>query len=108
LDQKPEQHLDGESFKNNLMGNSSKQRGAAYWHFPLGDKLKKVIGMPKASAIREGDYKLIEWYETGTYELYDLKKDIGEEHDLSLVKEAKARQMLKDLRSWRDEVQAPL
>jgi len=108
LDHKPEQHLDGISFKNNLLGNSSKQRDAAYWHFPLGDKLKKVIGMPKASAIRVGDYKLIEWYETGTFELYDLKNDIGEEHDLSKSKKAKAEQLLKDLRNWRKAVQAPL
>jgi len=108
LDQKPEQHLDGVSFKNNLLGKSIKQREAAYWHFPLGDKLKKVIGMPKASAIREGDYKLIEWYETGTFELYDLKNDISEEHDLSKEKKTKAERMLKDLRNWRKEVQTPL
>ncbi len=108
LDQKPKQHLDGISFKSNLLGQSTKQREAAYWHFPLGERLHKVIGMPKASAIRDGDYKLIEWYETGGYELYNLKNDIGEEQDLSQKKKSKAKKMLKQLRNWRKEVQAPL
>lgn len=107
LDEKPEQHIDGVSFKNNLLGKSVKQRKTAYWHFPVSDKLKKVIGMPKASVVREGNFKLIEWYESGTFELYDLENDISEEHDLSKTNKAKAERLLKTLRRWRKKVQAP-
>ncbi|MCT4588283.1 MAG: sulfatase [Carboxylicivirga sp.] len=108
LPQKRNQHLDGYSFEANLLDKSASQRAAAYWHFPLNEKLKKIIGMPKTSAIREGDYKLIEWYETGDFELYNLKEDIGEEHDLSNTDKDKAHRLLKQLRNWREEVKAPL
>ena len=45
--------------------------------------------MKPASAIRSGDFKLIEWYEArllkkeGVYKLYNLKNDIGETKNLS-------------------------
>lgn len=108
LPQKTQQHLDGSSFMVTLLGESNNQRDAAFWHFPVSDKLKKVIGMPKASAIREGNYKLIEWYETKEYELYNLKNDIGEENDLSKVEISKAQQLLKKLSEWRNQVNAQL
>ena len=50
------------------------QRAALYWHYPHYSNQ----GGPPAGAIRAGDYKLIEFYEDGRIELYNLAMDIRE------------------------------
>lgn len=107
LEAREEQHVDGVSFASLLRGATDWEREAAFWHFPIEGNLASVVGMPPGSAIREGDYKLIEWYESGTYELYDLSTDIGEEHDLKDQQPEKARELLTRLRAWREKVDAP-
>ena len=56
-------------------------RDALYWHYPL-DK-PHFLGGRSAGAIRKGNLKLIEFFDTGETELYDLAKDPGEQNDLS-------------------------
>ena len=67
-----------------------------YWHYPhYGNQ-----GGSPGAAIREGDWKLIRWYETGKEELYNLKQDIGEMNNL-VVKDAKIAQKLSSkLDAW--------
>ena len=65
---------------------------ALYWHFP--HYRTKDIG--PYSIIREGDWKLIKWYEGPRCELYNLHDDLGEQHDLAadnpeLVRRLKAK-----------------
>ena len=50
-----------------------------FWHFP---HYNNQGGRP-AGAVRDGDWKLVEYYDTGKAELYDLASDIGEAHDLA-------------------------
>ncbi|MDH3710757.1 MAG: sulfatase [Cyclobacteriaceae bacterium] len=71
----PENHLDGISFKNILVGNSkSVNRDALFFHYPHS----RMEG-----AVRWKNFKLNYRYETGECTLYDLSKDIGETKDLS-------------------------
>ena len=94
----PEQHLDGISFKDLLLGaRNETDREAIYWHYPHS----RMEG-----AVRKGDYKLLYYYETGETKLYNLKEDIGELQDLSLVEEARTEEMLQLLTQWLKDVDA--
>jgi hypothetical protein len=55
-----------------------------------------------------GQWKLIEWFESGRIELYNLRDDIGEQNDLAKADPDKAEQLLTALRQWRKEVDAPI
>jgi len=105
---RPEDHLDGVSYVPALLGSKDWRRPPAFWHFPVDGTLAKFAGTVAGSAVRDGDYKLIEWYGSGAYELYDVRTDPGEEHDLRDEQPARAEAMLSRLREWRREVDAPL
>ena len=55
-----------------------------------------------------GDFKLIEFFEDKRVELYDLRTDIGEKHDLSEEMPMKTKAMLRKLRHWRQTVDAQM
>ena len=94
---KPEQHIDGVSLLPILKGDKKFKRGPIYFHYPhYGGK-----GDTPAGAVRDGDYKLIEFYEDGHVELYNLKNDISEKTDLSKKKPQLASRLLKELQDWR-------
>ncbi|MDO8952287.1 MAG: hypothetical protein Q7U86_06650, partial [Draconibacterium sp.] len=59
-----------------------------------------------ASAIRKGNWKLIENLVTGDVELYDLETDIGESTDLSAVFPEKSHELLMLLKDWQKETKA--
>ena len=95
----------------NSAGKTSLARGALYWHFPGYLQAKKdgsTWRTTPAGAIRMGDYKLIEFFETGRAELYDLQNDIGEKHNLVLDKPKKAASLRRKLIAWRKSVNAPM
>jgi arylsulfatase A-like enzyme len=73
-----------------------------YWHFPHYSE----DGSPPGGAIRDGDLKLIEWYEDGKLELYNLAEDPGEASDIVDLLPEKAREMREKLAEWRKEVGA--
>ncbi len=74
---KPKQHVDGVSLKPLLEGTEIEAR-PLFWHYPhYGNQ-----GGEPASMIREGDWKLIYYYEDGRNEMYNLATDPGEQHDL--------------------------
>jgi arylsulfatase A-like enzyme len=91
----PKQHTGGVNIVPLLMSKTIKKR-ALYWHYPhYGNQ-----GGSPGSVIREGDWKLIRWYETGKEELYNLKQDIGEKNNL-VVKDAKiAKKLSLKLDAW--------
>ncbi|MHC4495918.1 MAG: sulfatase-like hydrolase/transferase, partial [Planctomycetota bacterium] len=70
---KPRQHVDGVSLVSLLKQRGKPKRRAIYWHYPH----YHGSGNKPSGAIRAGDYKLIEWYEDNSVELYNLKDDIG-------------------------------
>jgi len=59
-------------------------------------------------AIRSGDYKLIEYFENNTVQLFNLKTDIGEEQDLSESEPEKASELRDMLHQWRADVNAQM
>ncbi len=79
-------------------------RGAIYWHYP---HFSNQEGRP-AGGVRLGDYKLIEWYETGKLELFNLKEDISESNDLSFKMPDKTKELHQLLIDWRKKVNAQM
>jgi hypothetical protein len=61
------------------------------WHYPNNWTNINLKGISWASAIRQGDWKLIYFHKQQTLELYNLSKDIEEQHDLSNVEHAKTK-----------------
>jgi len=101
---KPKQHIDGESFADAVKGLKMPARKAVFWHSP--NSRPYSTGDFNCSVIRDGDYKLIQWYDKAKVELFDIAKDLGEQEDLSLVEPERAAKMLKKLEQWRQEVTA--
>jgi arylsulfatase A-like enzyme len=99
---KPNQHVDGVSLVPLLKGKGKLKRQAIYWHYPH----YHGSGSKPSSAVRAGDYKLIEWYEDNSVELYNLKDDIGEQHDLAARMPQKAAELRKLLHRWLKRVKA--
>jgi arylsulfatase A-like enzyme len=77
-------------------------REALYWHYP---HFSNQGGRP-GGAVRMGDWKLIENYEFGDLELYNLKDDMGETRNLAQDQPERAGRMLDKLRAWRKQVDA--
>ena len=73
-------------------------RGAIYWHFP---HYSNHCMQSPGGAIRLGDYKLIEYFENNSFQLFNLKNDIGEQNDLSTSEPEKAAELLSMLNEWR-------
>lgn len=73
-----------------------------FWHYPhYGNQ-----GGSPGSAIRLGDWKLIEFFEDDRVELYNLKTDVGEQQEVGDEHTDIRDDLLKQLRAWRDEVDA--
>ncbi len=103
LDQKTEQHLDGKSLVPVLRNPFAKfSRGPIFWHYP---HYANQGGFP-ASAMRDGDYKLIQDLEDGAVELFNLTDDPEEHNNLEQLEAERAAEMLDALKAWRKEVGA--
>ena len=100
----PNQHVDGVSFLPALRGKAH-DRGAIYWHFP---HYSNHGYQSPGGAIRLRNYKLLEYYENGSVQLFDLEKDIGEQNDLSKAKPDVKAKLLKMLHEWRRDVDAKM
>lgn len=84
------------------MRKGSLERKAVYWHYPH----YHPGGTSPAGAIRCGDWKLIEYFEDGHVELYNLKDDMSETTDLASKLPDKAAELKKMLADWRKSVGA--
>jgi len=93
--------LDGVSLSGLFRGEELPDR-SLYWHFPHSTNL----GGRPAGAIREGNWKLVEQFEDGSLELYDLAADVGETRNLAATEPARAKSMLAELKGWRARVGA--
>jgi arylsulfatase A-like enzyme len=101
LPSKSEDPLDGTSIVPLLRGGTIEPR-ALYWDYPhYGNQ-----GGSPGSAIRDGRWKLIEWHDEGSVELYDLEADPGEKRDLGAAHADVAARLRKSLANWRREVGA--
>jgi len=97
IDGAPSALLDGESLLPILRQSGPLMRDAIYFHYPnYAFHGENRLG----GAIRKGDYKLINFYDDNSVELYDVVNDLGEEHDLSVELPELAAEMKADLVSW--------
>ena len=98
----PDQHVDGVSFAHLLKGDSGDARGPMYWHYPhYGNQ-----GGTPGAAVRDGDWKLIRFFEDGHEELYNLKEDIGETKNLADPEQEKRAELSAKLTVWSEEIEA--
>ncbi|MFI3287531.1 MAG: sulfatase [Rikenellaceae bacterium] len=101
---KEEQHCDGESLKPLLTQQGTLERESIFFHYPhYGGK-----GDSPAGVIRKGDMKLIEFFETGKYELYNLREDISETNDLSDSLPEVLEAMKTELHQWQKNIDAQM
>ena len=99
----PKQHLDGVSIAGLLRtGHERLKRDSLYWYYPLPEK--HFLGGRSSDVVRKGDYKLIEFFDDQTVELYDVVNDVGEDNDLSSCMSEKVSELRRDLAAWRKDV----
>ena len=96
------QIVDGESLMPLLTEKGFLKRDAIYWHYP---HYHPGSATPY-SAIKEGDWKLIEFHETGKVELYNHRRDPGEIQDTSDIDGDIAQRLTEKLHAWKKEVGA--
>lgn len=100
---RPGQHADGVSLVPLLKG-SALARGPLFWHYPhYGNQ-----GGAPGGGVRDGDWKLIEWYEDGSLELFNLRDDLAEKHNLAAENPGKAKELRATLAAWRRDVGAAM
>lgn len=81
---------------------SGLDRETLFWHYPHYHN----GGATPHSAMRDGDWRLVHFYEDGRAELYNLAEDVGEERDLAAAMPEKVADLLAELDAWRAEVGA--
>jgi len=95
---------DGIDIGSLLRQEKTIDRSTLYWHYPhYSDQ-----GGTPTGAIREGDWKLIEFFEDGHVELYNLALDPGEQYDFASSFSNKAADLRHKLRLWRKQVNATM
>ena len=100
----PEQHCDGVSLMPILRGEGRISRKAIFWHYP---HYSGQGGTPAASMI-EGDWKLIELFETGQLLLFNLHEDPSEQKDLAQCEGSRLALMNASLKAWQKEIEAKI
>jgi arylsulfatase A-like enzyme len=96
--------LDGVSLGPLLRGAGSVKRDALYWHYP---HYSNQGGKP-CGAIREGNWKLVQFFEDGRLELYNLAADLSERQNLAQDRPELASQLRDKLKAWRRAQQAQM
>ena len=118
----PDQPLDGVSLVPLLKGDPEASLQLSnrplFWHFPSylqsyggndnREQRDPLFRSRPCSVIRQGRWKLHEYFEDGGLELYDLEDDIGESTNLVTSHPAKARELHERLQAWRQELNAPV
>jgi arylsulfatase A-like enzyme len=101
LPARPKQHVDGVSLVPLLRGASIDKR-PLYWHYPhYGNQ-----GGEPSAIIRDGDWKLIHYYEDGSDELYNLAQDEEEQKNLAKLNPDRVKSMYDRLFAWLKETGA--
>jgi arylsulfatase A-like enzyme len=106
----PAQPLDGESLVKLLRDPAATlQRDAIYQHFPgyLGAGAGQWRTTP-VGVIQARDWKLMEFFEDGRLELYNLRADLGETNNLAQAEPARPKELHARLLAWRKELKAPM
>jgi arylsulfatase A-like enzyme len=109
--------LDGTSIVPLMRQKGKFPERTLYWHFPI--YLQKYNGVADEShdplfrtrpgtIMRQGKWKLHEYFEDGRLELYNLASDIGERKNLASTMPEKAKEMHRQMVKWRKTMKAPV
>ncbi len=109
------QERDGVSLVPLFKGETVAGR-ALFWHFPaylqsyqrFDEQPDPLFRARPCGVVRDGDWKLIEYFEDGRVELFHLRDDIGEAHDLASDQPDRARALREKLAAWREATGAPV
>ncbi len=97
--------FDGVSIKPLLTDKpTSLKRKSIYWHYPH----YHTEGATPYSAVRNGDWKLLHLIETNSYELYNLKEDIGETRNLAATNPKMVKKLTRELEKWKKKMNAQM
>ncbi|MEM1166189.1 MAG: sulfatase [Planctomycetota bacterium] len=99
-----ERRVDGVSITSVLRGGSLDERPVIFWHSPRGRP--GPTGDENSSAIRVGDWKLIDYYDQDRQELFHMAADPYEVFDLSEAHPERVEQLFDQLDAWRREINA--
>ncbi|MFH5834111.1 sulfatase [Halalkalibaculum sp. DA384] len=100
-----EMEHEGENLMPLLLGTQDKlKRKQLFWHSPHYTNQ----GAKPSGAIRSGKYKLIDFYEDGRLELYNLKEDVSEKNNLVDEKPEITQRLHEALKNWRQKVNAQM
>jgi arylsulfatase A len=96
--------IDGRSLAPLLRGleGGENSRSELYWHYP---HYSNQGGKP-GGAIRDGDWKLIEFYEDSRRELFHVKADPSESRNLAAQEPERVKQLAAKLAAWRKDIAA--
>ncbi|HCS51666.1 sulfatase [Rubinisphaera sp.] len=120
IDSSEQKILDGQSLVPLLTGKGQFAERKLYWHFPIYlqgyGNIKKPEEGPHdsdfrtrpGSVVRDGKWKLHEYFEDGRLELYDLEADIGEQYNLVESHPEITSRIHADLKQWRKSMNAPV
>ncbi len=99
--------IDGKSFVSLLRGqrDDSRDERPLVWHFP-NNWGPKGPGIGPSSSIRRGAWKLIYYYDGRRFEMFNVAKDIDEQHDLADDYPAMRIELADELGSYLEEVEA--
>ncbi len=104
LNARPDLAIDGKSIVPVLKGEVETLDRPLAWHYPHYHGSEWTPG----AALREGDWKLIEFYEDGDAELFNLKSDPSETKNLAIAEPAKLAELKAKLRSWQSALNAKM
>ncbi|GAB3647695.1 sulfatase [Echinicola sediminis] len=109
------QHLDGQDLSELFFDGQELSERPLFWHFPIYleaydakfDQARDPLFRTRpGSVIRLGKWKLHEYFEDGGIELYDLDKDLNEQHNVAEEFPEKTEELYNKLREWREATKA--
>ncbi|WP_115867744.1 sulfatase [Marinoscillum furvescens] len=113
----PEQPVDGKSILPTLRGNSQDfSERAFFWHFPIylqaynGQKdgaRDPLFRTRPGTVVLKGEWKLHHYLEEDEYLLFNLANDPGEQQDVAAQFPRVVRDLKKELKVWRKQMNAP-
>ncbi len=114
---KKDQVQDGISLVSLFKGGKLSER-SLFWHFPAYlqsyggkgpfEQRDPLFRSRPVGVVRYGDWKLMEFFETGDLELYNLKQDIGESTNLADSHPERLQQLHEIMKNWRHKTGAPV
>ena len=106
--------VDGLDLAPLLTEDAPLARDALFWHFPAylqgrdPDSHDAGWRTTPAGAIRMGAWKLIEYFETGELELFNLETDLGERQNLAQQHPEQVERLHNRMQQWRQKLHAPV